>query len=168
VVVLMVRRIDQIHEQGKNSQTLFWPVVPAICLALLAAQGDFALANSARQAAAQISSRYNQEIGKEWFQGHWGFQYYMELEGGVASDYYSLNLVQGDRLVIPENTCYIFPLPETVSKHVIDIAQFPLKTFASTMNREIGAGFYSHLWGPLPFVVGRAPAERYGVLGIDG
>ena len=167
LAILLVRRIDAMNIRWKNPQILFWPSVPAICLALLTVQGDFALANSACHAAAQISSKYGKESGKLWFQGHWGFQYYMELNGGEASERNKLNLVPGDRLVIPENTCYIFPLPENISKHIIEISEIPVKALVTTMNREAGAGFYSQIWGPLPFVLGRVPPERYGILDID-
>jgi len=50
---------------------------------------------------------------------------------------------------------------------MIDIKEITLKAVVSTMNKEAGSGFYSHLWGPLPFVLGRIPMERYGILGID-
>jgi hypothetical protein len=33
--------------------------------------------------------------------------------------------------------------------------------FVTIMNRKIGAGFYSDVWGPLPFALGPAPAEEY-------
>jgi len=76
VAVLLVRRIDGMNKSWKNSHILFWPAIPAICLSLLTVQGDFVLANSARDAAAKISSEYDHGAGKLWFQGHWGFQYY--------------------------------------------------------------------------------------------
>ena len=31
----------------------------------------------------------------------------------------------------------------------------------ATMQGKLGAGFYSSDWGPLPFAIGRVPAERY-------
>ena len=32
------------------------------------------------------------------------------------------------------------------------------------MRRELGAGFYSSSWGPLPFALGYVPPERYLLL----
>jgi len=167
VAVLLVRRIDGMNKSWKNSHILFWPAIPAICLSLLTVQGDFVLANSARDAAAKISSEYDHGAGKLWFQGHWGFQYYMELKGGEPSERNNLNLLPGDIVVIPQNNNYTFSLPEHISRKMIDIKEIPLKAVVSTMNKEAGSGFYSHLWGPLPFVLGRIPMERYGILGID-
>jgi hypothetical protein len=34
------------------------------------------------------------------------------------------------------------------------------------MSRVTGAGFYSSLWGPLPFSIGASPAERYLILEV--
>ena len=165
--VLLVRRIDGMNKSWKNSQILFWPVIPAICVSLLAVQGDFALANSARDAAVKISSEYGHGASKLWFQGHWGFQYYMELKGGEVTERNNLNLTPGDIVVIPQNNNYTFSLPGNISQKIIEIKEIPLKTVVSTMNREVGSGFYSHLLGSLPFVFGRVPVERYGILGID-
>jgi len=36
--------------------------------------------------------------------------------------------------------------------------------WASTIDSKQGAGFYSSYWGPLPYVIGRTPAERYTLL----
>ncbi len=165
--VLLVRRIDGMKKPWKNSHILFWPALPAICFSLLTVQGDFALANSSRDAAAKISSEYGHGGGKLWFQGHWGFQYYMELKGGEASERNNLNLAPGDVVAIPQNNNYTFSLPGNISQKIIAIKEIPLKAVVSTMNKEAGSGFYSHLWGPLPFVLCRVPVERYGILGID-
>ena len=167
LAVLLIRRIDGINKPLKNSQILLLPVIPAICLSLLTVQGDFALANSARDAAAKISSEYGHGAGKLWLQGHWGFQYYMELKGGEPTERNNLNFSPGDIVVIPQNNNYTFSLPEHISHKMIDIKEIPLTAVVSTMNREAGSGFYSHLLGPLPFVLGRVPVERYGILGID-
>jgi hypothetical protein len=31
----------------------------------------------------------------------------------------------------------------------------------STMQKQMGAGFYSDVWGPLPFAFGFVPPEQY-------
>ncbi len=168
VAILLVRRMDQMNLLCRNSQILFWPAVPAICLALFTVHGDFALAGSARQAAAQIDSRYGQERGQLWFQGHWGFQYYMELKGGKIIDRGQLHFVPGDVVVIPKNNSFTFSLGDNIAEHRIEFAAFPVRGLVNTMNRASGAGFYSHVFGPLPFVFGPVPLELYAILGIDG
>ena len=48
-----------------------------------------------------------------WFEGHWGFQYYMEWQGAKPLDYGKLlSLVPHDVIAVPvgENCCLI-PLP---------------------------------------------------------
>ena len=34
----------------------------------------------------------------------------------------------------------------------------------TTAQRELGAGFYSADWGPLPFAIGPVPPERYALI----
>jgi hypothetical protein len=36
----------------------------------------------------------------------------------------------------------------------------------TTMHPAVGAGFYSGTWGPLPFVIGRVPREKYEIFFI--
>jgi hypothetical protein len=41
--------------------------------------------------------------------------------------------------------------------------EVPVCSWLTTMRAECGAGFYSDLWGPLPFVFGPTPPEQYEV-----
>src|SRR5258706_16211547 len=100
-----------------------------------------------------------------WFEGHWGFQYYMEGRGASPLDMRLSPLAIGDRVVIPGNNSNLFPFPpDTVTPRArTDYAAFP---FLSTMSPDLGAGFYVDIWGPLPFAFGRVPPERYMVLDV--
>jgi hypothetical protein len=42
--------------------------------------------------------------------------------------------------------------------------EFPVKSRATTVSSEFGAGFYSSNWGPLPFVIGPVLPERYTII----
>jgi hypothetical protein len=55
-------------------------------LALLVAGSDFVLAVAVRQSARQTYERYGHGGQTVWFQGHWGFQYYLAEMGGQAQD----------------------------------------------------------------------------------
>ena len=84
--ILLVRRIEQRALPFKRYSTLFWPLVPAVFVALLVTWADYGLANSARSAVEKIYATYIKEQRPLWFQGHWGFQYYMELRGAKIAE----------------------------------------------------------------------------------
>ena len=99
-----------------------------------------------------------------WFQGHWGFQYYMEENGGKALDMNNSTILRGDIVITPSDNTNMFPLPE---KNFFDLAgayKIAPSRWLSTLNTSTGAGFYSSRWGPLPFVVGSVPESEYIVL----
>jgi len=39
-------------------------------------------------------------------------------------------------------------------------------SWLTTMNPKLGAGFYSDVFGPLPFVIGSVPTEKFMVFEI--
>lgn len=163
--ILVMRRLEQRGKPSGRSWHGLWPLVPGACVALAVAWADYELANTARSAAAQIHDTYRNRPGTIWFQGHWGFQYYMEAGGSKALDRRRSRLVPGDLVVIPGNNTNIFPIPAggIASSHVIRLST---PRWVTTMNTSVGAGFFSDVWGPLPFALGAVPPERYLVLSI--
>src|SRR3972149_888412 len=82
--------------------------------------------------------------------------------GGRAVDWNGARPSPGEWLVVPANNTNTFLMPRgTVSLH--RVVEVPSPGVLATMNRSVGAGFYSDVWGPLPFAVGRVPPERYYV-----
>jgi 4-amino-4-deoxy-L-arabinose transferase-like glycosyltransferase len=164
VGILMARRIEQ---RAMNSPVprlwcLVWPLIPAALLSLLVTWADYRFADSARQAAGEINSTYKRITLNRWFQGHWGFQYYMEKGGGKAVDMGQSKLHTGDIMVVPSNNTNTFLLLE---RHFRPVQTITLKSFPwlATMSPNIGAGFYADIWGPLPFAIGAVPPEKYTV-----
>jgi 4-amino-4-deoxy-L-arabinose transferase-like glycosyltransferase len=138
----------------------WWPLLPAALVSLLIAIGDYTLANTARTAASRFQQRFRNESGTVWFEGHWGFQYYMQHWRAKPLDLEQHGLVPGDVLIVPVNNTNVSrqPAAPTIASFEETIyAQF----FAITMSREVGAGFYSSKWGPLPWEVAAVPPERY-------
>ncbi len=164
VGILLGRRIDR---QGKTTPRMAgwrvsWPLIPAVIIALSVCWADYTLAGTARQAAKTICKTYMDR--HVWFQGHWGFQYYMEAHNAKAQDFNDLRLVTGDVIVVPTNNTHLKPLPED-RIFLVQILDFIPCRWSSTMSPLLGAGFYSNVkWGPLPFAFGRVPAEKYGIL----
>lgn len=124
------------------------------------AKADADWANSAHEAAAFIHQQSRIETSKVWFEGHWGFQYYMQLWGAQPVDFFQPGVESGDLLIVPDNAdAFQMPRRETIAS--ASLLQINLQQPLSTMRWPRGAGFYSSFYGPLPFAFGPVETERY-------
>jgi 4-amino-4-deoxy-L-arabinose transferase-like glycosyltransferase len=166
VAGIVVMRFLEGHH-GKDWQPGFkLMAVPLTCawlVAMVVARADFRLAETAREAATAIARTYGGSARPVWFQGHWGFQYYMEKNGGVAYDRKGSSLHPGDVMVVPENNTNAFV--EIMEKGTpVQIMRFTPASLLTTMNYSAGAGYYSSGFGPLPFLVDTDMDERYHIV----
>jgi hypothetical protein len=168
VMILLIRRlrVPGLIAAPKAFGAATWsPVLLSAFVSLLIATGDYQLANTARTAAKQFQQRFRNKPGTVWFEGHWGFQYYMQQWRAKPLDSEQHGLVPGDVLIVPVNNTNVSrkpAAPRIASFEETKYAQF----FAISMSREVGAGFYSSRWGPLPWEVAAVPPERYLVFRI--
>lgn len=163
VSILVVRRLEKKrHVHAKR----VW-IAGALCfsgmVSLIVASGDTALASSQRRAAEMSLQKSGTRTGSLWFEGHWGFQYYMERDGAKPLNMEDPKAGAGDYVVLPHSNVNLKAVP------ALDIAtkqDFELNPegWASTIDPWHRAGFYSSYWGPLPYYVGRPPAERYTIV----
>ena len=163
VIILLIRRLRLPAPNGSFMH--WWLILPSALVSLLITIGDYKLANTARIAASQFQQRFRNESGIVWFEGHWGFQYYVQQWKAKPLDLEQQGLVPGDVLIVPINNTNVSrkpAAPTIASFEQINYAQF----FAITMSREIGAGFYSSKWGPLPWEVAPVPPEHYLIFRI--
>jgi 4-amino-4-deoxy-L-arabinose transferase-like glycosyltransferase len=161
--ILLMRRIDRRSvgiAREIRTWRVAWPLAPAVAVSLLVCWADYTLANTARTAAAYIHEDFRYGNQTVWFQGHWGFQYYMEQAGFKAADLKNPKYLSGDIIILPVNNTNIKALPKEMV--------FPSKSFKfdvchniTTMDMQLGAGFYSNIWGMLPFVFGPVGPEAY-------
>ena len=79
-------------------------------------------------------------------------------------DFDRSNLAAGDIVLVPANNA-IQP-PPFGALALLEEVSFPSAGWIATMARPLGAGFHLDVFGPLPFAVGRAPREVYGVFGV--
>ena len=163
--ILLARRIqDRQPIVGPSLwRRAVWPLIPAAVVALAVTWADYTLADSARSAAVRIVRDYGHAREKLWFQGHWGFQYYMQSLGGKAVDMEHMEFPSGGIMVVPENNANTFPMPEGTARPT-KVIEVQTCRWLSTMNPSIQAGFYADLLGPLPYAFGRVPSERYRIL----
>src|SRR5208282_1984593 len=164
VAILLVRHLERNVLAGRKT----WPRGVSIslaaggALALLAARADFQLATAVRQSARQVWARYGHATRPLWFQGHWGFQYYMNALGASALDSQRSVANPGDLLAIPHNNSNLFPLDHQKIT-LRETLTFPGPSLLAIWNETLGAGFYASVWGPLPFVFGHVPPESVSV-----
>ena len=160
LVILVLRNlnIDSVHQRR-------W-MLGTTCVALGAATlylaaADYRLAHNGRRAAQEaLDAAGGTNV---WFTGHWGFQYYMEQGGAAAVDFETWAWEGGDLLVMPKFNGQSLSFPEVLIQRY-EIRAYPVLQGVTTLNREVGAGFYADSIGPLPYIIGPAVAEQYGLV----
>jgi hypothetical protein len=160
--ILLARRLDEnetrVASTWRPTGILIVPLALSAVISLAIACGDTAFANSGRSMASIIRAQTQNQAGSILFEGHWGFQYYMQLFGARPVEYDKFAFQTGDLVVTPENATGTFPIaPQFVASQ--QILQIDPHAYAATM--ALGAGFYSSVWGSLPFSFGRVPPEPY-------
>ncbi|MBI5440978.1 MAG: glycosyltransferase family 39 protein [Deltaproteobacteria bacterium] len=159
VGILVARR----WERRAPTRPMFAPhfaLWPAAALALGVTWADYALAGTQRQAVQSISNHLRPHGRRIWFQGHWGFQYYMEQTGARIADWKNSVLQPGDFLVLAGTNCDGYPVD--ASFELVGEYSFGATRWVTTMHwPPVGAGFYASVFGPLPYVFGEIPTEKY-------
>ncbi|MBV9155659.1 MAG: glycosyltransferase family 39 protein [Acidobacteriaceae bacterium] len=160
--ILIARNLEKL--QASFESTLLMkrvaPLALSGVLSLCVAWGDTSLANLQRSTAQLIHEKMQNEPGKLWFEGHWGFQYYMQAFGAApirpGNDIYR----PGDLIAVPQHNTRTFQIPPSMLQRREVIVKEP-SSWVSTVNVELGAGFYASVLGPLPFVFGPIPPEHF-------
>ncbi len=162
--ILLVRRL---HHRGpplsRCSLSPCLPILPAAFIAIAVTTADYQLANSGRAAATMLSAKYPAPANKLLFQGHWGFQYYLEKKGLKPLNVWKGEAGPDDLIVTPSNDIHELPIE---GARLLEVFKFLPNRCLSTLDRFIGAGFHTDFWGPLPFAVGHVEPERYYVFKI--
>ncbi len=166
--ILIARQLDWLHSSTAERIVgrEIWPLLPAAIVALLVTVADYRQAGADREAARLVADACSHQPGTLWFEGHWGFQYYMQRRGGMIVDQRENNLLfrKNDFLALPSNNYGVFSAPSAdTAREIVLVEQMPFP-LAATMSKQQGAGFYSHDHGSLPFVFGPAPPLRYRLL----
>ncbi len=136
-----------------------------LSLSLTLRQVDFAYANSQKKFSRWVNVHYTSKGEKVWFTGHWGFQYYMEKFGASQENWPSVNMKAGDIFITPEvNTNLIVPFAlagQMKQLNEITIQDpIPLRLMGSSSIPN-QAGFYSSVFGFLPYTLSSSPLDRF-------
>lgn len=158
--ILLSRRLEKwgIRESKTKRHISYSMIGIAGLIAVATVYADFIWAGTARTAAKEITMKYN-KIGKVWFQGHWGFQYYMEQLGASPQKFLAIEIQPGDFVVIAVNNTGLALLPDWFV--MVEDLDFSQGSLLATMSSNRTAGFYSSVWGPMPYVVETPAKERY-------
>ncbi len=158
--VVLARRLKALGTPALK----YVPIALAISLALglSACWGDYRLAESQREAAAIIMRLPRPRNSTVWFEGHRGFHHYMELLGAKAANKEGPFPASGDLVVLPHNNTNVFGLNPRYAAST-RFVKLTASRWVATMCPPVGAGFYSHLFGPAPFVFGPVPLEQYTI-----
>jgi 4-amino-4-deoxy-L-arabinose transferase-like glycosyltransferase len=160
VAILIARRLDENIVAGRDL-TRWLPVglAAGAAFSLLVTRADYLFAIACRQSAREVVAQYGDQTNNILFQGHWGYQWYMKQGGMKEFDAYRTQLMPGNLLINADyNTTVLPPDPKSVAKTEIVYATGP--RYFTVMNPPVGAGFYSSVFGPLPFAFGKVAPER--------
>lgn len=164
--MLLTRRL--VERMGNrdfgNPRRLLVPLVLAALVSFAVCWADFNYANSAREGASQVVNKVRGISGTIWFQGHWGFQYYMERAGARPIDTKRTSFNPGDVVTQPLNNTNLFPMKYEWAKYRESVS-IPYSSFLSTMSFQM-AGFYADEHGPLPFAFGPVAPEQYHIFDV--
>ncbi|MFQ5737358.1 MAG: ArnT family glycosyltransferase [Thermodesulfobacteriota bacterium] len=162
--ILVMRSVERRGGASRALHRAFVPLIPCLLVTVAVVWADASLANSARDAARRITGRYARAGGNIWFEGHWGFQYYMEKAGARPVEWGASPIRRGDVLVFPLNNVNLRLVPGADVSVAEDMRLDTSPGWLTTMSLGPGAGFYASEWGPVPYLVGRATPERYIVM----
>jgi 4-amino-4-deoxy-L-arabinose transferase-like glycosyltransferase len=167
VAILTVRALDA----GPAREAFALRGVIGVALAagwsigLAVTWADARQASSFERAAADLVPVECAAAARCWFLGHWGFQYYAQERGAFPVDLQGGELAAGDLLLVPENSSGSNRVPWEAATAVRERAEVPLAGI-SVQAIETRAAFHAAVRGPLPFVFGRAPPERFVLVRI--
>ncbi|MGA1826321.1 MAG: ArnT family glycosyltransferase [bacterium] len=161
--IIIARRLEY-DDMGttRKQWAIIWPLVLCAVITGMVNWADYSLANTTRRAATELNEKYIHDKRTVWFQGHWGFQYYMEKNGAQALDFKNSRIKLNDIIIAALNNTNIYPL-EQDKFQLLETKELAPYKWVSTMSSSLGAGFYSDTWGPLPFAIGRVPPEKYNI-----
>jgi 4-amino-4-deoxy-L-arabinose transferase-like glycosyltransferase len=164
--ILLARRLKPFQGNPMTDSRLLWPLIPAAAVTLSLLMADFQLANSTRTAAQQIMGKYKTANNTVWFEGHSGFQYYMQKLGGQPIDVERSLLLPEDIVVVPEIGILISLPPGSVGW--MEHLQYKQSSWMNLMGgtQSGAAGFYGANQGPVPFHIGTFPPQNYYIVKV--
>jgi hypothetical protein len=162
VCVLTQRAVERGGRRGMLAYVLAG--LGAGGVSVLALVADYQCANANRAAARELTMAHSRQV--VWFTGHWGFQYYMQLDGARPLDDRRPECRVGDVVVLPLNN-YGSP-PKCVGLRAIGSLVVPGFPWMTLLDGPLGADYYFSPGDRLPMVFGSVPPQGFLVFGVTG
>lgn len=174
-VILLMLRIAEggfVRRFKHSSAVMICGLFLSLMMSISVAYADYSYADVYRLCKNKIKAMFEGKNQRVFFDGHWGFQYYMEKEGFRCFSPKIDNPRKGDILVIPSVASYDMPIDVSSIKEqlgnypgrhlkLMDIVEYNSWFPVRTMHKEARAGFYSHGWGFLPFAFSKRYLEKF-------
>ncbi|MFP6583633.1 MAG: glycosyltransferase family 39 protein, partial [Candidatus Hydrogenedentota bacterium] len=162
--ILIGRRLSHVHgDLAFPIRRVGASLTAAVLLAITLAYADYTLARAGKQAATKITQEYGDEDTTLRFTGHWGNQYYMmQTPHFQPLVYLPTDFKKGDVLVICDNNTGLFLTDE--QRDFAETTEFDIFPYATVWCKSHRTGFYSDIWGSIPYSFGAIPDEAYHVL----
>jgi len=162
VAVLVTRKLGSrtISANVINRNRILLPLIPALIVSISVGWADASLADCQRKAADMIHEKFKKDANTIWFQGHWGFQYYMERSGAKPIAFKKSKIGENDILVIPLNNSGLITPNKEKFKNTYQFELMPCR-WISTMSSTLMAGFYWDKKGCMPYCFGNVEPEKY-------
>ncbi len=161
ILAVRAARIDDRRDVWRYAVALL-----AIAVTFSVAWGDMAWGRTVRDTARMFNDGFRGNPNPVYYQGHWGFQQYADPAVLQPLDIEQTPLREGDILITPQNNSVAARLPEAFRARSETVLAGEGR-WVSTMLVGAGAGFYTDLFGPLPFRIGPAPPELYFVTQLN-
>src|SRR5262249_1272885 len=159
VAILIARAIDRSGARFPAFKIAI-PVFATGIIAVVVAYADKQLADASRTGASDALTFLTGRPGRTWFEGHWGFQYYMEQGGATAVDRDKPDEIRkGDHVVIPMQNADLFGLHPDEFQGLSDLRGESCP-WCTANDRRGGVGFYASGEGPVPYVFARVPPQE--------
>ena len=172
--MLLFASVDQ-AENGLVRRWLTFAVVP---LALLvntflgytAAISDYELAAVYPKYAAIMARDQLKFTNKAWCYGYWGWMFYAERNGLKRYVPGREEPADGDMFVWLDVVAKPAVIPESLRTRLRQLfkeyqwGNAPLRM----MSKQAGAGYYSNVWGPLPYAWSQVPVETLQAAVVEG
>ncbi|MEK6653124.1 MAG: glycosyltransferase family 39 protein, partial [Nitrospirota bacterium] len=145
------RRADS---PGRATEGVIIAAVLTSLLGLAVAYGDYIYASSYRDFAVEVKNTVGKAYDRTWYTGEWGMHYYMDKNGFryLTSD--SNEPQKGDLIIIADVPKLWGPSLNLYSRmKLVDVVEVKTWYPIRVMGVDAKAGYYSTLWGYMPFAI---------------
>lgn len=161
LLLAQVLRLPRPRRRRVAEQLVAVTAVISLAVATLVLRVDALAGEFHRSILPVLAARAAGEGRRAYFVGGWGFYYYAERAGMRRLDGRAPASQRGDFIVEPYYVANNDMPKRLVGRtEIVTDIPGPVPTLGlHTMNARVGAGFYSTVFGPLPFAVGERPVE---------